>query len=136
MESRGFKVMKKSSLYRSEPFGYKDQPWFLNMVIKAKTDLKPVELLKVVKEMEKEIGRKKGKKWGPRVIDIDILLYGDEIIDEADLKIPHAFMHMRRFVLEPLYEIARSLRHPKSGKSVKDLLKECKDASIVNILHK
>lgn len=128
------KLVAESAVYESEPVGYKDQPWFLNMAVKIETDLEPEDLLKTVKNIEKEVGREKGEKWGPRAIDIDILLYGSSVVDEPELKIPHVRMHERRFVLEPLSEIAADITHPKLQKSIKELLKECKDASIVKPL--
>jgi 2-amino-4-hydroxy-6-hydroxymethyldihydropteridine diphosphokinase len=134
MESHGLRVIEKSSVYQSEPAGYKNQPWFLNMAARVETDLKPMDLLRTLKDIEKVAGREKSRKWGPRIIDIDILLYGSSIIDEPGLKIPHIRMHKRRFVLVPLNEIAADAVHPKLKKSIKDLLKECKDASIVRTL--
>lgn len=117
-----FRVVKKSRVYETEPFGVKDQPKFLNMAIEIETDLSPRDLLKKCKEVELKIGRKKREKWGPREIDIDILFYGDELIDEDDLRIPHHGICDRKFVLEPLNEIAGEFAHPVSGKRIKELL--------------
>jgi 2-amino-4-hydroxy-6-hydroxymethyldihydropteridine diphosphokinase len=104
--NRGIKITKRSSFYETKPWGVKDQPDFINMVVEGLTDLTARELLETVKDIEREIGRTETYKWGPRVIDIDILLYGDKVIDEPDLKIPHPYMGERDFVLSPLAEIA------------------------------
>lgn len=104
--------LEKSLVYETEPFGVKDQPKFLNMVCMIETDLSPRDLLKHIKEIEVELGRKKRKKWGPREIDIDILFYGDLVIDEPDLKIPHPGILEREFVMKPLTEIAPEFIHP------------------------
>lgn len=131
LEENGVKIKKKSSFYKTEPFFVKDQPWFLNMCIEGETDLKPQELLKVCKQIEQKIGRKKRKKWGPREIDIDILFYGETILDEKSLKIPHERLHERKFVLAPLREITSNFIHPIFKKTVKELLRECGDRGIV-----
>ncbi|MBU1992755.1 MAG: 2-amino-4-hydroxy-6-hydroxymethyldihydropteridine diphosphokinase [Patescibacteria group bacterium] len=104
-------ALKKSSIHETEPFGVLDQPKFLNMVCKIETELSPRELLNHVKNIEKKIGRKKREKWGPREIDIDILFYGDIIVDEPDLQIPHPGISEREFVLKPLREIAPDKIH-------------------------
>ena len=101
--------LEKSKIHETEPFGVLDQPKFLNMVCEIETELSPRELLLFVKNIEKKLGRKKREKWGPREIDIDILFYGDQIIDEPDLKIPHPGIKERDFVLKPLKEIAPGL---------------------------
>lgn len=125
LEERSVVVLKKSSEYRSAPWGVREQPDFLNLCIEAVTDLSPAKLLSVIKEIEKELGRKETYRWGPRVVDIDILLYGDEIMDESGLKIPHPHMHERGFVMEPLSEIAPDVRHPVLKKTVKELSSLC-----------
>ncbi|MBU4319949.1 MAG: 2-amino-4-hydroxy-6-hydroxymethyldihydropteridine diphosphokinase, partial [Nitrospinae bacterium] len=103
------------------PWGVKDQPKFINMAIEAETDKKPEELLRVLEEIEKEIGRTETVKWGPRVIDLDILFYDDLILKTQDLEIPHPLMHERAFVLKPLCEIAPDKRHPVTEKTVKEM---------------
>jgi 2-amino-4-hydroxy-6-hydroxymethyldihydropteridine diphosphokinase len=118
---RGVRVRKRSSLYETEPWGVKDQPRFLNMVIEIETELNPQELLEVLKNAETEVGRQKTFTWGPRIIDLDILFYNDLIVNEDNLKIPHPFMHERDFVLRPLVEIAPELRHPLLKMSVREL---------------
>lgn len=110
-----------SSFYETKPFGYVDQPDFINAAIKIRTDLSPKELLTVVKDLERKMLRQETFKWGPRIIDIDILLFGDLIIDEPDLTIPHPLMHVREFVLKPLLEIGASVIHPKLGSSIQEL---------------
>ncbi|MGB9716249.1 MAG: 2-amino-4-hydroxy-6-hydroxymethyldihydropteridine diphosphokinase [Thermodesulfovibrionales bacterium] len=112
LEKNGITVKKRSSMYETKPWGMKDQPDFINMALEIETDLDPKELLKILKNIEKEIGRKESFKWGPRVIDLDILLFNDLILSEDDLKIPHPLMHERNFVLKPLCEIAPDKIHP------------------------
>lgn len=99
-------VITRSSMYETEPWGVEDQPPFINMVIRVSTDLEPSSLLSELKSIEKKMGRQDSYKWGPRVIDLDILLYDDITVDKPDLKIPHPHMFERDFVLKPLAEIA------------------------------
>lgn len=121
IEKNGIAVRKQSRMYETEPWGVKDQPKFINMAIEAETDKKPEELLRVLEEIEKEIGRTETVKWGPRVIDLDILFYDDLILKTQDLEIPHPLMHERAFVLKPLCEIAPDKRHPVTEKTVKEM---------------
>jgi 2-amino-4-hydroxy-6-hydroxymethyldihydropteridine diphosphokinase len=121
-ETDGIKVLRTSSFYRTEPIGVVDQDWFINAVSEIRTMVAPRQLLTVLKDIEKWIGRKEGPRWGPRVIDLDILLYGQRIIDEEGLNIPHPEMHKRRFVLEPLCEIASYVIHPMYNISAQGLL--------------
>ena len=114
-------VVTLSSLYESDPVGPQDQPRFTNAVVKVETELSPFELLDHLKAIEREIGRKKTKKWGPRVIDLDIIFYGDLVISTDSLVIPHPRAHERRFVLEPLLEIEPAAWHPAKKMSVKDI---------------
>ncbi|MFZ3122129.1 MAG: 2-amino-4-hydroxy-6-hydroxymethyldihydropteridine diphosphokinase [Thermodesulfovibrionales bacterium] len=123
IEKNGIVVRKQSRMYETEPWGVKDQPKFINMAIEAETDKKPEELLRVLEETEKEIGRTETVKWGPRVIDLDILFYDDLILKTQDLEIPHPYMHERAFVLKPLCEIAPDKKHPVIKKTVKQMLK-------------
>jgi len=125
-KSSSVQIQKRSSLYITEPAGYEDQEDFLNMVIKIYTELSPRELFSLCKSIEKEMGRVTEIRWGPRVIDLDILLYEDNIIKEEDLVIPHPRMHERAFVLIPLAEIEPYLVHPVLGKDIKNLIKELK----------
>jgi 2-amino-4-hydroxy-6-hydroxymethyldihydropteridine diphosphokinase len=113
-------IIKKSSLYETEPVGFKDQPWFLNMVVEAETGLAPEDLLYFTQSIEKQMKRVKTIVNGPRIIDIDILLYGNERVKTENLVIPHPRMTQRAFVMVPLYEISPELII--SGKSVKDIM--------------
>ena len=115
------RVLAVSSLYESDPVGPQDQPKFTNAVIKVETELSPFELLDHLKTIEKEIGRKKTKRWGPRVIDLDIIFYGDLVISTDSLVIPHPRAHERRFVLEPLLEIEPAAWHPVKNMAVRDI---------------
>lgn len=112
LEKRGIKVQKKSSLYETEPWGVKDQPPFINMVVQIDTTLKPNDLLILLKDIEREIGRQDSFLWGPRIIDLDILLFNSLVLKENNLQIPHPYLHEREFVLRPLNEIAPDVIHP------------------------
>ena len=102
----GITIDTVSSIYETSPVGVTDQPDFLNMVVEVTTELSARQLLEAIKGIEKDLGRTSGPRWGPRVIDIDLLLYGDEVIDEPDLVVPHPELFSRQFVLDPLREIA------------------------------
>lgn len=134
LEETGIQILKKSPIYETEPVGPQDQGWFLNQVVEVESDLGAQELLKTIKKIEKNMGREKTEKWGPRIIDIDILLFGDEVVDSEGLQIPHRMLHKRKFVLIPLNDIAPDALHPKMKKTVKELLNECDDAAIVRPL--
>jgi 2-amino-4-hydroxy-6-hydroxymethyldihydropteridine diphosphokinase len=118
------KITQKSSIYETDPEDYLDQPRFLNLVCHAYTLLEPQALLALVKGIEVKVGRTPSHHSGPRIIDIDILLYGDRRVNEPELEIPHPRLDKRAFVLVPLNQIAPELVHPVSGKSVKQLLGE------------
>jgi len=122
LEENGVRVKKQSKMYVTEPWGIKDQPKFINMAIEVETDKRPDELLGILKNIEKHMGRIETIKWGPRVIDLDMLLYDDLIIETPLLEIPHPFMHEREFVLKPLAEIASDKKHPVIGKTIKEML--------------
>ena len=125
--SVAIRVLRGSSLYRTEPVGNRDQAWFVNCVIEVRTSLGPRDLLNVLQGIEIEMGREREEKWGPRVIDLDILFYGQAVIREDDLQIPHPELHKRRFVLVPLNEVAPYTIHPAFGISVKGLLDRLQD---------
>jgi len=124
LKQKGIKVLKRSSFYETEPWGIKEQPKFINMVIEIETNLGPEELLRTLKEIEVAMGRVKNVKWGARIMDLDILLYEEMIIKTPLLEIPHPYMKDREFVLKPLFEIAPDRVHPVFKKSIKELLAE------------
>jgi len=125
--SADVRVLRVSSSWETAPRGILDQPWFLNQVMEVETDLSAMQLFHQIQEIEREMGRVRAARDGPRLIDIDILLYGDQQVSEPDLEIPHPRMAERRFVLEPLAELAPALRHPVSGKTVQEMLAKVKD---------
>lgn len=123
-------VKAKSRVYETPPWGYTDQPMFLNQVIKANTYLEFEPLLKHIKRLEIALGRKPSLKNGPRLIDIDILFYDDLVLNTPSLVIPHPHMHERGFVLLPLMDIAPDLVHPVHKKSVREMIASCDVSSI------
>ena len=127
-------VRKFSSLYETEAWGMQDQPAFLNQVLFVVTELDPKQLLSTILAIEHQMGRERTLKFGPRSIDIDILFYNDEIVVEPGLTIPHPQLHLRRFTLEPMNEIAPAYFHPVIKKSVSDLLRDCPDSLAVKKL--
>ncbi len=129
------RIVRASSLYESEPLG-DAKTWFVNSVIEIETDLGPEQLLKKLLAIEEAMGRKrvKGKRWGSRIIDLDILLYDQDVIGKRNLRIPHPELHKRRFVLLPLAELAPQVVHPQLGQSISQLLATVKDAKRVTLL--
>jgi len=123
-------LLAKSHVYETPPWGYEEQPAFLNMVIKAETSLEPEALLNYLKQIEAEQGREKSVRWGPRLIDLDILFYDDLVVDTPPLVIPHPRLHERGFVLVPLADVAPNLQHPVLEKTVFQLLAQLDTSGI------
>jgi 2-amino-4-hydroxy-6-hydroxymethyldihydropteridine diphosphokinase len=129
----GVQVLRRSSLYETEPVDFLAQPWFLNCVVEAETSLMPRQLLHALQGIERTFGSRKLAARGPRVIDLDILFYGDSVIRTKEVEIPHPRMDKRRFVLLPLAELAPGLRHPVSGATVAELIEAAQDKSAVRL---
>lgn len=128
------KIIKEASLYESEPLG-ESKEWYVNGTIEIETELKPEMLLKKCKNIERAMGRKKvRKRWGARIIDLDILLYDTLKVEKKNLKIPHPELHKRKFVLIPLSEIALQVIHPVLGATISELLASVKDDKKVSLL--
>ena len=132
MTQSSIHITKLSSIYETEPVDYLEQPWFLNAVLEAQTDLPPAQLLATLRRIESEMGSNKPFAKGPRLIDLDVLLYADETIDTPTLQIPHPRMLQRNFVLAPIAEIAPTIRHPSWSANAADLLAHSPDQSIVH----
>ena len=129
--SPDFEWVAVSRVYETPPWGFADQPAFLNMVVHARTDLEPEALLRTLKQAEVQIGREHTFRWGPRLIDLDILFYDDLVLDSPPLVIPHKRLHERAFVLIPLADVAADLIHPVLGKTVRQLLADVGTSGIV-----
>ena len=127
LEKNGLPILSTSSIYRTSAWGNEQQNDFLNQVLVLKTGLEPLELLRTLLSIELEMGRVRYKKWGPRIIDIDILFYEDLVINMDGLHIPHPEIQNRRFTLQPLNEILPEMKHPILGKTLKELLEDCID---------
>lgn len=125
------RVPAVSSFYETEPIEVTDQPWFLNCAAALETTQTASQVMAALLQIEQEMGRRRTQKKGPRTIDLDILLFGDEIADSPALTIPHPGMHQRRFVLAPLAEIAPDLRHPVFNKTIRELLAELPAGQLV-----
>jgi len=124
-------IQRVSQIYETEPWGLKEQPKFLNQVLKGRTTLEPLVLLHSLKEVEIQIGRTPGARYGPRVIDIDILFYDKKIMNSTDLCIPHPHLAERAFVLIPLAEIAPRFKHPILGKSMRELANQVDSSGVI-----
>lgn len=120
-------IVNKSSIYQTEAWGKKEQNSFLNQALEVSTSFSPHKLLDCLLQIEQTMGRVRGEKYGPRIIDIDILLFNDDVVDARDLKIPHPELHNRRFALQCLTDIAPDKIHPVYKKTMKQILKECTD---------
>ncbi|NWG14550.1 MAG: 2-amino-4-hydroxy-6-hydroxymethyldihydropteridine diphosphokinase [Acidobacteria bacterium] len=131
LDMKGVLLKKRSSLFETEPVGFRDQPWFLNMAVEVETYMPALDLLKVCHEIENAHGRVRTFRGAPRSLDLDILFYGDRVIHTDGLRIPHPRLTERRFVLEPLAEIAPEFVHPLLGESVRRLLEVCPDIAVV-----
>lgn len=127
IEQQCGKISKASAIYETAAWGKTNQPSFLNQALEIQTSLAPTQLLKKILHIERELGRVRDEKYGPRIIDIDILLFNDNVYDYPSLKIPHPELQNRRFVLAPLAEIAASFIHPVFKKTIADLLELCPD---------
>jgi 2-amino-4-hydroxy-6-hydroxymethyldihydropteridine diphosphokinase len=128
-------VTKTSAVYETQSWGKTDQPDYLNQVITLQTNLAAQDVLNKILDIELLMGRKREEKWGSRIIDIDILFYGDAVINEPGLIVPHPELHNRRFTLEPLAEIAPEFLHPALNKNILTLKNELKDSLIVKKLY-
>tara|TARA_B100000686_G_C16750392_1_gene952111 strand:+ start:1513 stop:2010 length:498 start_codon:yes stop_codon:yes gene_type:complete len=127
----GVSVKKRSSFYETEPMGSRDQNWFINAVVKIETSLSPSDLLEAMLEIETKMGRIRKKKWGPRIIDLDLLFFGDRTIWQQELKIPHPELQNRIFVLVPLCEINPDILHPRLRKTSLQMLEELSPHSTI-----
>ena len=128
------RVASISSFYETAPMEFTDQPWFVNCAVALETSQSPAELMNSVLGIEEAMGRRRTLTKGPRTIDIDILLFGDRVVDAAELKIPHPAMHERRFVLEPLQEIAPEAPHPLLQRTVRELRNSLPGGQVVKKL--
>ena len=130
LASQDMRVLHTSRIYETEPVDYVDQAWFLNQVVEAETALFPMQLLTRVGRVERELGRKRTVRKGPRTIDIDILFYGAAVVETTRLEIPHPRIAERRFVLVPLAELAPDLRHPVTHRTIRQMLESAPPAVV------
>lgn len=134
LEKRVGTIKKTSSVYASAAWGVEDQPTFLNQVLLISTPLSAREVLQEIQQIENDLGRVRLQKWGARIIDIDILYYNNDVVDEEDLRIPHPYIAQRRFTLLPLVEIAPNYVHPAGQETNQELLQSCEDHLPVQLL--
>ena len=132
--TKDIKIISRSSFYQTEPIGGVQQDWFVNSAIKIKTNLSPAHLLSALLNIESVMGRTREEKWGPRLIDLDLLFYSNLILEKEGLTLPHPEIQKRKFVLIPMSEIAESLVHPTLKKTIKTLLQESSDGTVVKKL--
>ena len=132
--TKDIKIISRSSFYQTEPIGGVQQDWFVNSAIKIKTNLSPTHLLSNLLNIESAMGRTREEKWGPRLIDLDLLFYGNLILGKKGLTLPHPEIQKRKFVLIPMSEIAENLVHPTLKKTIKILLQESSDETVVKKL--
>jgi 2-amino-4-hydroxy-6-hydroxymethyldihydropteridine diphosphokinase len=130
LSQEGVRVRRTSSVYETEPMYRRDQPRFLNQAIEVETDLFPRQLLSRIKKIERAMGRKPAPQNAPRLIDIDILLFGQAVVNTPELEIPHPRLGERRFALEPLAELVPDLRHPQTRRTVREMLAAVKDQAV------
>lgn len=135
LQEGGVRILKTSSLYETEPHGDPSGPWYVNCVVMGETALEPRELLFFLQSVERGLGRRSKGGWLPREVDLDILFYGDRIVREEGLIIPHPLLHLRGFVLRPLVEVDPDLVHPVEGRCIRDLYYDLKDDREVKALH-
>jgi len=128
-------IKRKSGIYETQPWGYDDQPWFLNQVLEIATSKPPQEILKIIRNVELKAGRLPNEKWHARHIDIDILFCGDLVVEKPDLTIPHPLLHTRNFVLVPLMDLIPEFMHPTLGKTIEELYLDCRDTGEVYIFN-
>lgn len=128
------KIISKSAYYETPPWGKLNQASFINSALSIMSDDMPSEMLVKIKEIEKSLGKEKTEHWGPRVIDIDILMYNDWIVKKRDLEIPHPYIHARNFVMVPLLDIEKNIIHPKLNKTIEELYLDSPDQSEVKKL--
>ena len=127
------RVLHTSRIYQTEPVGYRDQSWFLNQVVELETSLFPRQLLARLLRIERGMGRRRTVPKGPRLIDLDILLFGDAVVSTPELEIPHPRIAERRFVLEPVAELAPDLRHPRTRATIREMLAKVMDQDVKRV---
>ncbi len=128
-------ITAESATYQTAPWGKTDQPDFLNRLVVVETDKKPTEIMQSILQIEADMGRTRAERWGPRIIDIDLLYAGSQVIDNPGLRVPHPEISKRRFALVPLSELIPDFIHPELGLSQRELLDRCNDSGLVEMAH-